>query len=335
MKIFFIENSLIEFDSSDRYSNKLRGGETVLINLAENLALLNNEVHIFNNCNHLKKEINNVYWTDLKYLDDKNFDRTCDVAISQSDANNLKLVNSKKNYFISHSIQTIEKFLRKKQLIPFIKYKPKVIVASNYQNKLRSYPTSFNGKIQLAWSVDKMFYETPLHDGIVEKKAIFTTRPNRNLDKLLDIWKKNIYPQSKSSRLFINPPYKIKSDEKNVFLRSLGNQQNLLNDLKNSRVMLVPGHKGEIFCLAAQEAAEMCVPIVTLGIGSLGERVEHNKTGYIAKNDKEFAYYSISLLNDDKLWKEFRKNLIKKRGNITWKVTANNLNKHLINDQNN
>ena len=99
MKIFFIENSLIEFDSSDRYSNKLRGGETVLINLAENLALLNNEVHIFNNCNHLKKEINNVYWTDLKYLDDKNFDRTCDVAISQSDANNLKLVNSKKKLF--------------------------------------------------------------------------------------------------------------------------------------------------------------------------------------------------------------------------------------------
>ena len=190
MKIFFIENSLVEFDALDRHSNKLRGGETVLINLAENLALLNNEVHVFNNCNHLKKEINNVHWTDLKYLNDEYFDKKCDVAISQSDANNLKLVNSKKNYFISHSIQSIEKFLRKKQLIPFIKYKPKVIVASNYQYKLRSYPTSFNGKIQLSWAVDKMFYETLLNDEFVEKKAIFTTRPNRNLDRLLNIWKK-------------------------------------------------------------------------------------------------------------------------------------------------
>ena len=57
MKIFFIENSNVEYDSSDRFQNKLRGAETVLINLAENLSKLNNEVHIYNNCNHNKKKI--------------------------------------------------------------------------------------------------------------------------------------------------------------------------------------------------------------------------------------------------------------------------------------
>ena len=30
--------------------------------------------------------------------------------------------------------------------------------------------------------------------------------------------------------------------------------------------MLVPGHKGEVYCLAAEEARELCIPIVTLGL---------------------------------------------------------------------
>ena len=43
-------------------------------------------------------------------------------------------------------------------------------------------------------------------------------------------------------------------------------------------------HKGEVFCLAAEEARELCLPIVTMGIGALRERVEHDITGYIANN---------------------------------------------------
>ena len=35
----------------------------------------------------------------------------------------------------------------------------------------------------------------------------------------------------------------------------------------------------------------MCVPVVTYGIGSVEDRVIHNETGFIAKNDREFAYY--------------------------------------------
>ena len=73
--------------------------------------------------------------------------------------------------------------------------------------------------------------------------------------------------------------------------------------------MLIPGHKGEVFCLAAEEARALCLPIVTLGYGSLYERVEHNVTGYIAKNITEFIHYTHKLLNDDDLYKKFRKNL--------------------------
>ena len=58
----------------------------------------------------------------------------------------------------------------------------------------------------------------------------------------------------------------------------------MVKDMLKSKVLLVPGHKSELFCIAAEEARELCIPIITLGIGSLSERVEHGVTGYIAKN---------------------------------------------------
>ena len=57
----------------------------------------------------------------------------------------------------------------------------------------------------------------------------------------------------------------------------------------------------------------------------LGERVDHKKNGYIAKNNEEFAFYTLKLFENDSLWLSMRDNLIKERGLKTWKDTANNL----------
>ena len=89
--------------------------------------------------------------------------------------------------------------------------------------------------------------------------------------------------------------------------------------------MLNPGHIGEVFCLAAIEAQELCIPIVTMGYGSLAERVEHAKTGYIAKNKNEFIKYSVELLENDKTYLEFKKNLIDRRGKRTYKNVSEDL----------
>ena len=86
--------------------------------------------------------------------------------------------------------------------------------------------------------------------------------------------------------------------------------------------MLVPGHKGEVYCLAAEEARELCIPIVTMGIGSLKERVEHNVTGLIARDKNEFADYAIKLFENDELWNKIRTNLLKKRGISNWQSSA-------------
>ena len=92
-------------------------------------------------------------------------------------------------------------------------------------------------------------------------------------------------------------------------MRKKEDKNALINDLKNSRLFMVPGHKSEVFCLAAEEARELCVPIVTLGYGCLYERVNHGVTGFIAKNKNEFIYYSNQILMDDRIFLELRKNI--------------------------
>jgi glycosyltransferase involved in cell wall biosynthesis len=78
----------------------------------------------------------------------------------------------------------------------------------------------------------------------------------------------------------------------------------MVKDMFKSKVLLVPGHKGEIFCIAAEEARELRMPIITLGIGLLLERVGHGITGFLAKNEDEFADFTLQIFSDYNLWKK-------------------------------
>ena len=96
------------------------------------------------------------------------------------------------------------------------------------------------------------------------------------------------------------------------------------HNLKETRIFLIPGHRAETFCLSAEEARELCIPIITLGIGCLKERVIHGETGFIASNEREFANLTLDLFRNDNLWSTFRKNLINIRGKYNWFKAAKN-----------
>jgi glycosyltransferase involved in cell wall biosynthesis len=324
MKIVFIDNAEIEYNSRDRHNSKLRGAEAVIINMAESLANLNHQACIINNCPKDEK-INNVNWINIKKIRKEKIKIDCDAAIANANANNLSLVLSKKKFVLSYSIQRFEKFIRKGQLLPFMIHKPKIIVLGKYHYTNRSRIISIFGKEMLAFATDKMFMNETLLDFVPNTQVIFSSRPDRNLDLLLNVWNEKISNKCPNVKLLINPPYTLKEKDKNIVVRRLSDQKDLLNDLKISRAMLIPGHKAELFCLAAEEAKQMCVPIVTYGIGCLYERVVDKVTGFIAKNDDEFAKYSLDLINDDGIWKEMRNNLLKDRGKRTWNIVAQDL----------
>ena len=54
----------------------------------------------------------------------------------------------------------------------------------------------------------------------------------------------------------------------NIFEENLAPEK-LINELRNTRVFAYTGHKSDIWVLTVEEAVQMCVPVVTYGIGSV------------------------------------------------------------------
>ena len=323
MKICFLDKTTFEYDFNDKYSPLLRGAETILINLSKSISLLGHEVFVFNNCRKSIKN-NNYHWNSINQLINKN--NYFDVAITNADANLLNLVNAKKKIVLSYSLQPIEKFLRKKQLFPYIKHRPKIFLLGEYHKKKRSIFLSLFGSEIYTPGIDDIFLESEIKFPKHSNQAIFASRSDRNLNILLEIWNNYILPKSTNYKLLITPNNEdvIYLKKKNIYFRKMNLQGNLIKDLLSSKMMLVPGHKAELFCLAAEEARELCLPIITLGIGSLKERVEHGKTGFIAKNYSEFAQYTLDLFKQDDLYNNLVKNLLELRGSKSWLNAAKN-----------
>ena len=320
MNICFLDNSLIPYTYNDLNSKNIRGGENAIIHLSNELSKLGINTDVFNN-SQSTIVINSVKWSNINQA---NKNLVYDLAFTNNDIRLFDKIIAKKYVAFSHSIQSIEKFIRKRQLISYLKYKPKIVILGNYHKENRNYLLKMFGIIDLQWAVDPLFLETKLDESLIDNRAIFTSRRDRNLDILIKIWKENIFPKNQSIKLYTTPSDLI--DEKyNIYARNFGDKTNMVKELLKSKVLLVPGHKGEIYCIAAEEARELCIPIVTLGIGSLSERVQHGITGFVAKNYEEFAYYTLKLFNDDKLWKNLRHNLIKLRGSKKWDKVALNL----------
>lgn len=320
MNICFVDKTNFSYDANSLYSKELRGAESVIINLSSALANLGNQVTVINNC-YKSKSINGVNWIDIKSI---NQIYKYDLVIANGDCRLFKYAASKKNILFSHSLQSIEKFLRKKQLLSYLKYKPKICFLSNYHKKNRSKFLHMFGSINLEWAVDELFTKSSVSDQTNSNQAIFTSRPDRNLELLLKLWTSSIIKRNKNLKLLVTEN-NFKINDKSIIKRKLGNQTELFEDLQKSKLCLLPGHKAELYCLAAEEAKELCIPIVTFGIGSLSERVEHNITGFIANNENEFVEYTLELFSNEILWNKIRTNLIKIKGLKNWTNVANNL----------
>ena len=317
MKICFIDNTKFKYSYLDKHSPLLRGAETILINLTENLKMLGHEVTVFNNCSD-DVDNNSSNWFNINKV---NKQMNFDIAVANADMRLLDTITAKKKFIISYSLQSIEKFLRKGQLISYFKNKPTILLIGKYHMKNRSKLLSLFGSKIIDIAIDDLFLNTKLTNNIDSNLAIFTSRPDRNLDILIKIWSENILPNFKNAKLLTTPTEKI-SQSSYIIFRKMDSQQNLIKDLLRSKVFLAPGHKAELFCLAAEEARELCLPIVTLGIGSLSERVIHEKTGFIAKSNKDFADYTIELFKNKDLWNDIRANLINLRGSSNWKSST-------------
>ena len=319
--ILFIDNSNSDFTGLDLNTTKVRGTESSLILLAESLVKNNIFVKVLTEINE-DVLCNGVIYSNKNVHQETQYD----LCVAISNANLFNKISAKKKVVWSNSLQPFEKFLRKKQLLPFLKHKPEVVTMCNYQFYKRSYLTSMYGKHMISLSVDPRFYTEKVDlENIPSPYALNNVRSHRNLDWLIDIWTKRFNNKNGKAKLFINPnliEYSDEMKESNIYERKFSSRDDLINELRNTRVFAYTGHKSDIWVLTVEEAVQMCVPIVTYGIGSVEDRVIHNETGFIAKNDGEFAKYLEMLLFDDEFYNNIRRKMFKRRGFKNWDFIA-------------
>lgn len=314
MKVCFIDKTEFQYNYEDINKPFLRGAENILINLSLCISELGHEVVVFNNCSKEYKS-KNYSWLNIERINYNNV--YYDIAVSNNDTRLLDNINSIKKYVISHSLQSIEKFIRKKQFKSYFKNKPIYLLLGKYHESKMSKLFSIYGTKTIDYGLDKIFLDKIIENNIENNLAMFTSRSDRNLDLLIDVWKSSIFSKNNKLKLYVTPVDK-NLEKFGIFNRKFVDKNEFINQLVKSRVILLPGHKAELYCLAASEAQELCIPIVTMGIGSLSERVEHNITGLIAKNKKQFSDYIIEIFSNNGLWLSFRNNLLSKRGKKTW-----------------
>ena len=331
-KVIIIDNSNLSYSGDDINGVTLRGTETSLILLAEQFIRVGIDVDFCNNILGTKM-VNGVKYFNKKEIDGSNL---YNLAIAVSDANQFDNVNALKKAVFSNSNQPFEKFLRKKQLIPFLRHKPVLVTLCNYQYQKRSFLTSFHGKKMIPITVDPKFLNIDIDlKYLPKKKVVYNIRSNRNLDWLLDIWIKKIFPLNKDFELHITPNiinYSDKLRDKNVFLRKIGSRSEMIEELKEYRALTYLGHKSDIFTLTCEESVKLCLPLITFGIGSISDRVKHNETGFLVKNEQEFADYTVKLLNDDDFYLDLRKKMHQIRHKNSWVDIANQWVENFLSD---
>ena len=156
MKICFLDNVKISYTSKDIYTNKIRGAENAIINLSKALSNLSHQVTIYNNCNNDVK-IDNINWKNINNIQKNMY---YDLAISNNDIRLFDKVNASKKVLISHSIQSIEKFIRKGQFFAYIKHKSKIALLGEYHKNNRNYLLRMFGSFVIDWAVDQIFLDS-------------------------------------------------------------------------------------------------------------------------------------------------------------------------------
>jgi glycosyltransferase involved in cell wall biosynthesis len=320
----------IEFDGFTLENRPLGGAETAVISLAEALASRGHDVTVINRCS-APHENNGVKWRPIA----DGFPDTADLYIANRGHRLLdRMPKAKRTIFWIHNPAGY--LLKWRYLYRLWKVKPAIIFSGQYH--LSTYPKWAPGgeRIVVPLGIEQSFLDEDVDDLVRPKRAVFTSNPLRSLEWLVDLWASKIHPLVPDAQLHVfagAQTYGGVGGEKvlrmkrildhanalencGVVLRGPVPKAQLIEELRQARVMPYRGDEGETFCLALGEAQAMGVPAVVQNIGCVGERIIDGESGFVADDDDVFAQHTVNLLNDDRLW--LRQHIVSLKEQRSW-----------------
>jgi len=309
-----------QFDFSD--AETLRGGERGLLYLAGALAKRGHEITVATRDGAADIVQQSVRFVSMASARSGVFD----VAISNNYAfafdgihAPIKIVWTRNPGFsVAHL---------KADFLGKLRHRPHIVHLSRYTRR-RSWflPRAGSSIIHHGVPPELLGSSAPRTD-VPSPVALFSSYASRNLSLVVDAWRRIVHPALPHARLEVTaevapkhannlPDAELAASGIHV-LGSLPWSE-LMERMRQSRVMLVPGHFQETYNNLAIESAAAGLPCITLGIGALGERVKHDQTGWVAGNVEDMGRSIVRVLTDDALWRRYHLNCFKHPDLVSW-----------------
>ena len=326
----------IRFDGDSLDAGPLGGVETAVISITRVLAARGHEVLIRNNCAEPMVR-DGVDWAPLS----NGLPDDCDLYIANRGDKLIPLIpRARRRAFWIHNPANY--LLKWRYLSKLWRYRPTILFCGPYHTT--TYPRWAPGgdRVIIPYGISEMFLDAAPPAETPAPRAVFTSNPMRSLDWLLDVWEWFIHAHCPEAELHIfSGPSTYREAgaakaekmtpvleraaamaDEGVVLRGPVPKAQLVEELRQARVMLYRGDPGEVFCLAAAEAQAVGVPCVVQDVGNLAERVIDGVTGFVADDQGSFADRAFELLTDDALWRAQSKAAIEKQRQWSWSNSA-------------
>ena len=228
-----------------------------------------------------------------------------------------------------HNEVTLWREMRKRRLPALVRGRPWAVFIGREQARLASRLLPFRGRAVVPYGLPPAVLGAAVGDGVRGSEAVFTSQAYRGLREVIGAWRTGVAPRCPGARLTayvgaadVAAYAGLAAGVAGVsVLPRVGNDA-MLDVLRGARVLVAPGHVSETFCLAAAEAVAMGVPVVTLGVGSLKERVVDGETGFVARGWAELADRVVQVLTDDAVWARLHANGVATRVGAGWDGVA-------------
>lgn len=328
----------IPFNGNTIYETGLGGSESSLFFVAREFARLGYRVHVFNNCDQPGT------YENVKY------DEMVDFHI-YSHFNHMKVFVSLRSLLpFKMQVQADYKVLWV-QDNPNVEYLEGETLEGLDFNQIFTLSEFQTKQWQQAFGIPReKFFITSNGTDLApfeaknlprnRNKLIYSSRPSRGLDVLLDIFPK-IKTEKPEAELHLftyllkenddeMTPLLAKTQQPGVFLRGSVSKTELAQEMLTARLMVYPSTFRETSCIAAIEAQAAGLPIVTSNLAALPETIEHNETGIILNGDahspayqEEFIKTVIRLMDDNEEWARLSANGIRRAAkNYAWPLIA-------------
>lgn len=347
MASIVIADATADYDGRHLETRPLGGTESSVIRCARELALRGHIVTVHTRCTVPIKD-RGVFWKPLDCVPQEG----CDLYIAVQQPWLLGYVRRPKRRAI-WVLWPANQLRHYKQIWRMWLYRPVPVLASLYQvnNYSRLLPPR-QSDVVIPLAIPDDIRGLGVRATAPPRRAIFASNPQRNLLRLVEIWATLILPRVPDAVLDVFGIHALHAGDDawklwggsvlpaglpqhardSVRVHPTVGRQELIDTMRDSRVMLYLGHKCEAFCLSLAEAQALGVPAVIAPVAALPERVVDGVTGFHQSDPERFAEAAVSLLLDDALWWRQHAAALRRQQGIAWRDYAERLERALLGD---